>query len=301
MIRFINTRKRSWIISSVIVLIAFFYAKSGSAQLGINASNDPADASAIVDVASTTKGFLPPRMTTDQRKAIASPVEGLVVYNTDTQTIEVFNGDVWTTNTGQFKCGTTQMKGKSGNRYETILIGSQCWMAENLNTGNRIDGSEDMADNWNIEKYCYDNSEAYCEEYGALYQWDEMMNYISWEGAQGICPDEWHIPSHSEWEELVLFLGDSLVAGGKLKEAGTLHWGDQNAGTNSSGFTALGSGYVYTNHAFYDLKGSCNIWTSTEESIGNEAIYYAMYEETIYTYTNYDFKAFACSVRCIKN
>ncbi len=283
------------------LILGYLLAVPASAQLGINSTNAAADASAIVDISSTTKGFLPPRMTTDQRKAIASPAEGLVVYNTDHQSIEVYNGEVWTTNTGQFKCGNTQIKDTQGHRYETVLIGTQCWMAENLNSGNRINGSVDQSNNSIIEKYCFNDNDANCDEYGGLYQWNEMMQYVTTEGTQGICPTGWHLPTLTEWATLVAFLGGSTIAGGKMKETGTNHWLVQSIGTtNSSGFTALGAGYLYES-TFYDLKGSCNIWTSKKEIIGDVAWYYSIWdsEDTIILDSgSYDL---GFSVRCIQD
>jgi len=65
-----------------------------------------------------------------------------------------------------------------GKTYNTVQIGDQCWMKENLNVGTMFDNHLDMQDNFYLEKYCYDNNEAHCELYGGLYQWGEMMMYI---------------------------------------------------------------------------------------------------------------------------
>jgi len=66
-----------------------------------------------------------------------------------------------------------------GQVYNTVLIGSQCWLKENLNVGTMINGSQNQTNNSTIEKYCYDNDPANCDEYGGLYQWDEMMQYTT--------------------------------------------------------------------------------------------------------------------------
>ncbi len=65
-----------------------------------------------------------------------------------------------------------------------------------------------------IEKYCYDDNPANCDEYGGLYNWNEMMMYEP--GGKGICPDGWHIPSDYEWENLCAYM--SGRKGGALKE-----------------------------------------------------------------------------------
>ena len=64
-----------------------------------------------------------------------------------------------------------------GDYYNTVLIGDQCWLRENLNIGTRIDGILDQTNNTIMEKYCYDNLEANCKTYGGLYQWNEAMQY----------------------------------------------------------------------------------------------------------------------------
>jgi uncharacterized protein (TIGR02145 family) len=85
-----------------------------------------------------------------------------------------------------------------GQVYNTIQIFSQCWLKENLNIGTMIQGTQNMTDNGVIEKYCYDNLETNCDEWGGLYQWDEMMQYSDTAGIQGICPPNWHIPTDEE-------------------------------------------------------------------------------------------------------
>jgi len=99
-----------------------------------------------------------------------------------------------------------------------------------------INGTEGMSNNWLIEKYCYDNNSDNCDEYGGLYQWNEMMEYTTTPGVQGICPTGWHLPTINEWTLLVDYLGGMTVAGGKMKETGTVHWRTPNIGaTNESG------------------------------------------------------------------
>ncbi|MFP4471865.1 MAG: FISUMP domain-containing protein, partial [Bacteroidales bacterium] len=102
---------------------------------------------------------------------------------------------------GGFNCGDPLIDVRDGQSYATVQIGDQCWMAENLNLGERIDGSEEMADNGIIEKYCYDDDPANCETYGGLYQWNEMMQYNT-AGSQGICPEGWSVPTDEEWKTL---------------------------------------------------------------------------------------------------
>ena len=153
-----------------------------------------------------------------------------------------------------------------GQTYNTVLIGSQCWMKENLNIGTRIDGVNNQTNNATIEKYCYNNDPANCNVYGGLYQWNEMMQYVTTEKTKGICPNGWHIPSDAEWTSLADYLGGYLVAGGKMKEAGIAHWLSPNTGaTNESDLSFLPDGYRDVNDGtFGNLGLYANIWSSSE-------------------------------------
>ena len=146
-----------------------------------------------------------------------------------------------------------------GQVYNTVLIGDQCWLKENLNVGTMINGNEEMTDNGVIEKYCYNNNTANCDEYGGLYQWNELMQYTTNQGVQGICPPGWHIPTYGEFEILtaeVKFNGNALKAIGQ----GT----GNGAGTNTSGFSALLGGYRDYNLYFINLGYYVHFWSSTE-------------------------------------
>jgi len=157
-----------------------------------------------------------------------------------------------------------------GQVYNTVQIGTQCWMKENLNIGTRIDGSQDQTNNGIIEKYCYNDNVSNCIVYGGLYQWDEMMQYTTAPGVQGICPPVWHLPTDAEWAILTTYLGGVNVAGGKLKETGTIHWQSPNTGaTNESGFTALPGGYRDFVGVFLSIGGIGGWWSSTNHALGS--------------------------------
>jgi hypothetical protein len=103
---------------------------------------------------------------------------------------------------------------RDGQIYPTVEIGDQCWLQKNMNyaTGN---------------SWCYDNNTANCATYGRLYDWETVMNGTSSSnavpsGVQGICPPGWHVPSDAEWTILTDYLGGEGVAGGNMKEAGTV-------------------------------------------------------------------------------
>ena len=188
-----------------------------------------------------------------------------------------------------------------GKTYNTIQIGSRCWLKENLNVGVRIDGSQWQSDNSIIEKHCYNNLESNCDIYGGLYQWPEAMQYVETQGAQGICPNGWHIPTRSEWSQLRSTIGGDSLAGGLLKEEGTQHWDPPNTGaTNETGFTALGCGFKYTTGPFSNLKVHFKVWSSTlkEPSVTWHRYINNVSKEFYESYNNI-YSSF--SIRCIKD
>jgi uncharacterized protein (TIGR02145 family) len=226
------------------LIIFFTTARLSFSQVSINTDGSPPAGTAILDVKSTSKGFLPPRMNTSQRNAISSPAEGLVIYNTDEKSLNIYNGTSWGPAV-PVTCGNSFTDLRDGKIYPTIQIGTQCWMKKNMNIGIKIPGNMETSDPEIIEKYCYNDVESNCDVYGGLYLWGEAMQAPggNTEGGQGICPTGWHIPMNSEWEILSSSLGGETVAGGYMKETGTSHWASPNTGaTNSSGFTALPGG-----------------------------------------------------------
>ncbi|MCK4980234.1 MAG: hypothetical protein KAS62_07550, partial [Candidatus Delongbacteria bacterium] len=183
-------------------------------------------------------------------------------YNLNGEVENIDKNDIWYENYGYeiqvpsldtiWTCGDTLFDPRNGQNYSTVQIGDQCWMAENLNIGTRIDGVDDPADNCIIEKYCYDNDNANCNTCGGLYSWDEMMQYDTTEGIQGICPPGWHIPTDDEWKILEgtvdsqYPVGDPEWDGTSVRgfDAGlnlksTSGWILNGNGTGLYGFTAL--------------------------------------------------------------
>jgi len=138
-----------------------------------------------------------------------------------------------------------------GNVYETIDIGTQTWIKQNLRSLHYADGSPID------EAYAYDDNEAYVSDYGRLYTWNAVMGLSkSTSGkAQGVCPDGWHVPSKVEAETLEDFLGGHMLAGGKMKETGYTYWEEPNTGaTNESGFSARGAGQRGQSGNYISLK-----------------------------------------------
>ena len=198
-------------------------------------------------------------------------------------------------------CPGTPSVTYEGQVYNTVLIGNQCWFRENLNVGTIIKGKDEMTDNGVIEKYCYDNNPANCDEYGGLYQWNEMMEYDTTAGVQGICPSGWHLPTDIEWISLVDFLGGKFIADLKMKEVGTTHWKLPNAGaTNESGFTALPSGRRLPNCYFYYLGYYGIFWSSNKYNTDN-AWSRSLHFDDDGVYRNFNDKEHGFSVRCLQD
>lgn len=423
------------VIFTLYLLLTFYFLtlqtfNCFSQGTAINTTGSAADASSILDITSTDKGLLVPRMTTVQRNAIASPDIGLLIYNTDCNEFQYYTSSTWismisgnsiiapvasaatnmqttslsanwnsvtgatvyyldastasdfssfvtgynnlnvgnvltysvtglTCNTAYyyrvragsacgaginsniitastaacFTCGSPFTDVRDGKSYNTILIGSQCWMAQNLDYGTyvAISGSAQAAGT----KFCQNLSgvnDATCP-IGGLYEWANMMNgsaSCNGTGAgqpgcttpvQGLCPVGWHVPSHYEWTLLEKNAGSNPGAfpydvttnnvwlgtdeGGNLKETpicGTLPcWFTPNTGaTNSSGFAALPGG-IEQGGSFYNCGTAGDWWSATENGATfawNRRL--IKNQATVFRFNAFD-KVSAFSVRCVKD
>lgn len=156
-----------------------------------------------------------------------------------------------------------------GNVYNTVLIGTQVWMAENLKTTKYNDGSPIAnvtdAGTWfamTTDAYCdYANDPSYSETYGRLYNW----YVVDVSNPKNVCPAGWHVSTDLDWTILAVSVGGEDRAGGFLKEMGTTHWMDPNVSTNNeNGFTALPGGTRGYNGEFSGSGNDAFWWTSTE-------------------------------------
>jgi uncharacterized protein (TIGR02145 family) len=199
-------------------------------------------------------------------------------------------------------CQTNSLKDIEGNVYKTVTIGTQIWMAENLKTTKYNDGTAIPLvtdyDKWaalTTDAYSwYNNDSTNKEVYGALYNWYTV-------NTNKLCPSGWHIPADAEWTTLVTCLGDSKIAGGKLKETGTNHWKSPNTGaTNENGFTALPSGFRSYNGSFNYIGISGYWWSSTEYTATNVYFWNLRYKFS-YVYKYISDKPNGFSVRCLKD
>jgi len=215
-----------------------------------------------------------------------------------------------------FACGTTAISDFDGNTYNTVQIGGQCWMKENLATTHYADGTSLVDGTYAGSNYgnyttkywfVYDDNFSNKATYGLLYTWAAVMNSAvssntNPSGVQGVCPTSWHVPSDAEWTQLTDFLGGDSVAGGKLKEAGTSHWDSPNTGaTNETGFTALPGGYRYNAYgSFYYIGKNGYWWSSTEYNTNNAWIVLMKYNFSI-VIIQWDISNYGYSVRCVRD
>ena len=169
---------------------------------------------------------------------------------------------------------------RDGNIYKTIKIGRQWWMAENLNY---ISGNE----------WIYADDANNAKTYGRLYDWETACE---------VCPEGWHLASYEEWMELILFLGDRDVAGGKLKVPGTAYWNGTAVGvTNSSGFSALPCGARYSSGYYSCLHNFGYYWTSFENDTEQARYWLLSHDVPEEIRSGIHTKDYCMSVRCIRD
>jgi|GEM_PF-2951856 len=197
----------------------------------------------------------------------------------------------------------------AGQTYKTVVIGTQTWMAENLNVGSMINGKALIPDQNNdaiIEKYCFDDLLANCKTDGALYQWAEAMalpsncNFAACAASidagnhQGICPTGWHIPTARDWSTLTSFLGEE-TAGTQIKS--TEGW-YRDFGDNASGFSALAAGTRSDGDGFIDRGNTAHFWEVSEGNATVAGTRYLNYNSTKMLASS-STKTTGFSVRCM--
>ncbi len=210
-----------------------------------------------------------------------------------------------------------------GNVYNTVMIGTQCWMKENLRTTRYSDSTSiplgSTTSNTGSYRYFPNNNSSNVSTYGYLYNWPAVMHGTTSSstnpsGVQGICPNGWHVPSDAEWTQLTNYVssqsqyvcgGDSAYIAKAL--ASTMEWnystgtcavGNDQTSNNATGFLAFPAGSYYGE---YDDFGDCTVFWSATEHLGN----YAYRRHLFYNYadvnmnSNGKFNGF--SVRCVRN
>ncbi|MFZ4523363.1 MAG: FISUMP domain-containing protein [Bacteroidales bacterium] len=150
-----------------------------------------------------------------------------------------------------FVCGNNLTDIRDNKIYPSVQIGSQCWMAKNLDYGMTVLSSLVQNDNCISEKYCYNDLAGNCTSFGGLYQWDEMMQFDDTPAGQGQCPPGWHVPTENEWQTLFNFYNGNGFAGRPLQDLGF------------NGFNALRSGVFFLNSSMSFNGFATLFWSST--------------------------------------
>ena len=214
----------------------------------------------------------------------------------------------------------------NGNVYNTALIGSQCWMKENLRATKFLDNTEIALGTYTSSDPCYyDDSESRIplEERGYLYNWSAAMHGAASSsavpsGVQGVCPNGWHLPSEAEWEALKEYVSaqPEYTCGGNTSNiakamASELWWdsynggcnpGDQrNSSNNATGFSAVPAGTLGV-YGYDDARYSAHFWSATENSgYTAAAIYYGLDHDTSEFFMATTVKERRASVRCLRD
>ena len=183
-------------------------------------------------------------------------------------------------NGSNFGAGEKMVDPRDGQTYKIITIGTQTWMAENLNY--QTAGS-----------MCYDNNPDYCQKYGRLYTWHDAMN---------ACPSGWHLPSKEEFETLLYSVGGDDIAGTALMSRSG--WDDDGNGTDKFGFGALPAGCFYNPRSEFEFegrKGRAFFWSSMEFDGDSHAYGLELNYRHAYADMDHTDRDSGYSVRCVKN
>lgn len=168
---------------------------------------------------------------------------------------------------------------RDSQTYDIVAIGSQTWMAENLNFETE-------------DSYCYNDSAEYCEKYGRLYEWASAME---------ACPSGWHLPNKDEWLALFAFVGDSSSANLGLKS--TNGWIDNLNGSDAYGFSMLPGGFRDVGGVYINEKRVAFFWSSADKD--DTFAYYMSFVSTSSKQADpsmkLDYKNEALSVRCVRD
>jgi uncharacterized protein (TIGR02145 family) len=188
--------------------------------------------------------------------------------------------------TQAFTCGNNITDIRDNKVYPSVQIGSQCWLAANLNFGTVLASSQDQRDNCVSEKYCYNDNPINCTNQGGLYQWDEIMLYDVTPADQGFCPPAWHIPTENEWNTLFATYINNGFAGSPLKYSGY------------SGFNALLSGVRHIDKS-WDYQGFATFFWSSTSYGGYKAWAHGMNDPDPSVSVYPASRANAFSIRCV--
>ena len=205
---------------------------------------------------------------------------------------------------------------RDGQVYKTVTIGTQTWMAENLNyayTGVKYNYSSYTSDS---TSWCYKNKASNCDKYGRLYTWSAVMDSAAQFSVnagtmcgygktctpnsphRGICPEGWHVPTNEEYSTLYTYIGGSSTAGSLLKS--TSGWNNSGNGTDKYGFSVLPAGYRSYYGDFYNEGGYAYLWSASENDSYSAKNQYFLYDGDYVSQSSRS-KYYGQSLRCLKD
>ena len=335
---------KSFIIFSAILVFTMILPTSTAQTGGMNIGNLQANESIQVGTSSPSVVVLSdlvslPPLTDSEILLIVDPVEGSIVYATKSDVLLVFNGMNWKRADGQndsyliinLPC-VPFTDSRDGNSYNTVKIGAQCWMAENLKYLPSVVGSATGSETAPYY-YVYDYNGSVVAEakatanystYGVLYNWPAAMtgsasSNTNPSGVKGVCPTGWHLPSDAEWTEMENYLitngynYDGSITGNKIaKSLAATNWNsssytgavgntDYSTYRNKTGFTAFPGGYRYNSDGTFCHAGNDGFWWSATEDSSNSAYYLELYYSSDNVFRSYYDKSSGFSVRCTRD
>ena len=272
-----TTQKISWTLSDVINIKIEYSTDNGTSWIKIISS---------IPTSTASYNWIVPNTPSKNCIVRISSVNNPDTNNISTNVFRIFQ-------VGITPCPSVPTVQYGGQIYNTIAIGDQCWLKENLNIGIMISGIQNDSDNGIIEKYCFNNDTVNCATYGGLYQWKEVMQYNIHEMNKGICPTGWHIPTFDEFSSLETYIDSN---GNDLKAIG--QGSGYGSGTNASGYSALLAGIRIIDGTFVQIGSFTNFWSSTiVDSSEARGIY--LIQNGSYFGTWYSLLGIGLSVRCL--
>jgi uncharacterized protein (TIGR02145 family) len=199
--------------------------------------------------------------------------------------------------------GTPTVKDIDGNTYNTVLIGTQCWLRSNLKVSKYKNGDAITTElnngTWSSTTSgaytIYNNDNVNDAIYGKLYNWYAVADN------RGLCPNGWHVPTDAEWTTLTNNLGGESVAGDKMKSTGTTYWNSPiTSATTESGFSALPGGCRINFGNFINIRDNAFFWSATENN--SFSAFFRNLNSSIGNVSRDDLiKRFGFSIRCLKD
>ena len=222
------------------------------------------------------------------------PVAGLTEDTNYYYRVRAYNDNGTSTSSNEIALTTetaSSLMDKDGNIYTTVTIGDQTWIVENLKTTTYADDAAianiTVDGTWEVDAtgaYCwYDNDAVTYADYSLFYNWHAVNNAsgLVYLERDGIEEAGWRVPTKTDFDELITYLGGESVAGGKLKEIGLAHWTTPNTGaTDEAGLTLLGGGFRENDGDFDFNTERGLLWSGTEYEFGLQAYYFSTFYNT---------------------